>query len=1563
MQSNNSITINKSWVSEIDKDEDSSARPRKRRITIPNSIISSFNNTQNIMNDTSSSIFDMLPSQDSHLNRISDTNQNEFFTSTLNAASIESQNWENFISDTNWQAKDETNKNSLENNNVSINNHSTDNDAIFTQNFNHSTSNSVYINQPTTDFSPSAITSPANIPRNANFFRNTPLNSKTDQIPSDYVNSYLAITSISQNSPSNFEFPYSGTPKIMGNLSSVDEIPENQLKMAQESVSQFINDFSVNNMAAIEQKQMYHHQNSNSISSVFPKLLDHGSDGTLNMDNQNNYDSPINNNQRKRAGTSVINQDHDFSYSGDNLTRRRHANSLSFSDNLRTNVPPTAQTQNILYNFSARIDSPLSRGVTNNTRNTTYYDGMNHHSRSNSLTYSTQSASCEFDLAPGPGFGTINETGGDKMIMIFTAKVAQKSYGTEKRFLCPPPVVLFFGKDKNYFCNCPDSKNANDNLLTTKKLYQNHMPKVNIEISGMDLNGSAHDFNADAIFTHETSITRKRSGSSSKNNSTTGVDSGCSLTACLNTPNARQNSQLEWIIGTDTNAKVIGNSNESEVIAKINAENDGANSKSGICKLRGRCVSKNLFINDNDDKSKKVRVSVTLTDNHTNERLAEFYSKPIKVISKPSKKRQSIRNVDLCIHHGSVISLFNRLRSQTVSTKYLGVNNSMTSGGPIPEWCANFTDESRDTLANFTNDTPSFVARSSVWDFFIIWIVDLKLAENSEHNKNEPVEHIPGYPPPPIIAQRPRLPPNFIYRTPTTSSTISSSSLPGNHPANYLANNKNTNGNDHEFATVRSSSTPIHYNQTVVLQCLSTGMVSPVMVIRKVERGSIATGSYYAQSPHAEVLGDPVSQLHKVSFEIHKYANRMGHNLGATNILSSTAAAPFDQQKMSSNFNSTNGSNNFPSNPSSNSGSTQGNGKSLPSGQYLSCMNDVAGLQFSTTGKTIVQSGLAQSSAANNLNNNGTGNIGSFGPFAGQPGYLGSQHQSRYNSSVVHPQPMIQNHPSIPYTMNSYYQNNQQSQYFQPSNGNSLSQGHAFSSGIDSQQDYPSGNESPRGIKRRMTGSRTNLIGQDIINNSMINNISHSSANRRRANSSIDVINANNYYASRIGNAFTKNSQSVQVLWNENVGDSAVWTIVGAECATYRFDYFDELSNIKNTLHDQHNSDHLVNDYGQALNDNNIPRHEKGTHIPGQVDQFPSMGFGNQDNVFQEFHQSQLGYMNIIGNIASPQNISTVPESLLYKPQTDRFGIDSQPNVLDENDGSSMINQLQYSLNDQNQAQYIIPHPENVQSNSAIPQSILGYIEEEKTPDAFSNTNQFSLIKDYNPQEYLTNPTTNQLNFSGMTSHIKSTIDTSQLQELTSSKKDIESSAEEPQQSLPVIYTVEVQQNNGILKIDKRGRGLSLASHFMDLALESGQGRDNEPNSNPNSSNFASPSLGKNNGTLDSKKINHEDNSDTKNFDSNNRSILILHGTSFTQNLHIYFDGIPSLSVEYKSPNLIICLGPLASDYKKAALLDMANGGNDNIDNYSKLPFQTSINFLTGHGNLLQSGHHYFVCQ
>ena len=111
------------------------------------------------------------------------------------------------------------------------------------------------------------------------------------------------------------------------------------------------------------------------------------------------------------------------------------------------------------------------------------------------------------------------------------------------------------------------------------------------------------------------------------------------------------------------------------------------------------------------------------------------------------------------------------------------------------------------------------MAKTSHWDSFIIYLVNP--FDDSASDPQAP-RH-PGYPPPP------------------------SNALP-------------------------MSAQTIFYNQAVVLQSLQTAVVSPVMIIRRVDKGNtICGGASFPDSTgrhFTEIVGDPVSQLHKIALEI-----------------------------------------------------------------------------------------------------------------------------------------------------------------------------------------------------------------------------------------------------------------------------------------------------------------------------------------------------------------------------------------------------------------------------------------------------------------------------------------------------------------------------------------------------------------------------------------------------------------------------------------------------------------------------------------------------------------------
>jgi recombining binding protein (suppressor of hairless) len=66
---------------------------------------------------------------------------------------------------------------------------------------------------------------------------------------------------------------------------------------------------------------------------------------------------------------------------------------------------------------------------------------------------------------------------------------------------------------------------------------------------------------------------------------------------------------------------------------------------------------------------------------------ASFDSAPVTIISKPSKKTAKTRNISSCILAGGPVSLFNRINSQTVRTKYMTIDHTQLCASNV-SWSA-----------------------------------------------------------------------------------------------------------------------------------------------------------------------------------------------------------------------------------------------------------------------------------------------------------------------------------------------------------------------------------------------------------------------------------------------------------------------------------------------------------------------------------------------------------------------------------------------------------------------------------------------------------------------------------------------------------------------------------------------------------------------------------------------------------------------------------------------------------------------------------------------------------
>ncbi|CAI2169240.1 12779_t:CDS:2 [Funneliformis geosporum] len=91
---------------------------------------------------------------------------------------------------------------------------------------------------------------------------------------------------------------------------------------------------------------------------------------------------------------------------------------------------------------------------------------------------------------------------------------------------------------------------------------------------------------------------------------------------------------------------------------------------------------------------------------------AVFKSAPVTIISKPSKKTAKARNVSSCILSGCHVSLFNRINSQTVRTKYMGIE-----GGQL-------------------------CAKNSSWSSFIITVMNSN--DNNNNNNHNGLNSFPS---------------------------------------------------------------------------------------------------------------------------------------------------------------------------------------------------------------------------------------------------------------------------------------------------------------------------------------------------------------------------------------------------------------------------------------------------------------------------------------------------------------------------------------------------------------------------------------------------------------------------------------------------------------------------------------------------------------------------------------------------------------------------------------------------------------------------------------------------
>ncbi|KPV75070.1 uncharacterized protein RHOBADRAFT_53968 [Rhodotorula graminis WP1] len=361
---------------------------------------------------------------------------------------------------------------------------------------------------------------------------------------------------------------------------------------------------------------------------------------------------------------------------------------------------------------------------------------------------------------------------GEKTVVVMNPKIAQRSYGTEKRLLAPPPMALLLGS----------SWWSTHTSSTALSLVSGKLPSPDEPPERLTLAPEVFlSISTDKVF-----------------------------------PKVAASAQ--WI--TDDGKLVLERT-----------ETDPA-------PLAGRAMSKSLAVNVtgelNKDVSTTVSTVVTLCEPGTGELesrvWARFLGKPISVISKPSKKRAIISGNIAGLNHGSIVSLYNRTKTYSGSTRYL-CTSGVASMFPTQQWATMTGGTAQRTFAPDARDL-RLVSKTSTWDAFVVYAVNI----DSEHGRQSTAKPQPGLPPPPSNAL----------------------SIDGKIPRS------------------------LYYNQTVVLQDLATGVVSPVLVLRKVDTGNVCSGGGSldtvvppppANSPlhptlPGEHLGEPVSQYRPIALEV-----------------------------------------------------------------------------------------------------------------------------------------------------------------------------------------------------------------------------------------------------------------------------------------------------------------------------------------------------------------------------------------------------------------------------------------------------------------------------------------------------------------------------------------------------------------------------------------------------------------------------------------------------------------------------------------------------------------------
>ncbi|KAJ3057053.1 hypothetical protein HK097_001022 [Rhizophlyctis rosea] len=464
----------------------------------------------------------------------------------------------------------------------------------------------------------------------------------------------------------------------------------------------------------------------------------------------------------------------------------------------------------------------------------------------------------------------LDEPSMEHTIIITNSKVAQKSYGPEKRFFCPPPQALILGGGWSQY----SSTSAHFN---TERGLRSALGSLRTTVSYV-LNGSEAG-TSDVSSTSESETDSETHGGDDQGDDAHGdndiLSVGTKTAAATSSSSSSSSKSARPSANTPANAKVTATPSigaltspagfpgvttvdlaRVDLLCKTTAMRDNETAMQAKTVMRSSFPT--LFVNDEVQKPfVPLYISIRQSDNSL---IETFASKPIKVISKPSKKKATGKSQDLCILSGTPIVLFNRVRSQAASTRYLGAD--LTGHHLIP---------SRDA-----------------WSSFLIWTLDDprlnlegKLGQSPMQGSRDVVETCNGTG---MVWKR-------ISHADRAVSQGTEHDIVGSTPPAQDASSFETSSNidggaaeDDIVSEAPVSGRVVRYNDVVILQHVDTGLVTVPLILRKTEGKTHAVVTVEPPSPRlqtpqsvagvgftppaASPSNDPLSELHKVAFQV-----------------------------------------------------------------------------------------------------------------------------------------------------------------------------------------------------------------------------------------------------------------------------------------------------------------------------------------------------------------------------------------------------------------------------------------------------------------------------------------------------------------------------------------------------------------------------------------------------------------------------------------------------------------------------------------------------------------------